>query len=235
MDQLSGPAGEVPIRFFSRRQRPSLMKSFGWLRVLSCSVLVSVRAIAQQTSDSLLPLSENSTWAAEGGFVKGTKEFGFSVGGGFGMEVITSKQTHDWVIGAARYGWIFSDQVGPSHWYRGNWELLLELFGGMQFYPDNAYFVGGGPTIRYNFTAGKRWVPFIDLAAGATATDIRNGDLSTTFEFNLQAGVGVHLFLRKEVALTFQYRFIHFSNAGIEFPNLGVNNSTFLAGLTWFF
>jgi lipid A 3-O-deacylase len=211
------------------------MKGFGWLRVLSCSFIFGVPGFAQQPSEFLLPVAKDSIWAAEGGFARGTKQLGFSVGAGFGMEVITSRQTHDWVIGAGRYGWVFSDQVGAGHWYRGNWELLLELFGGMQFYPDNAYVVGGGPLIRYNFTASKRWVPFIDLGGGATATDIRNGDLSTTFEFNLQGGAGVHLFVRKEVALTFQYRFIHLSNAGLKFPNLGVNNSTFLAGVTWFF
>jgi lipid A 3-O-deacylase len=73
------------------------------------------------------------------------------------------------------------------------------------------------------------------VGAGATATDIRNGDLSTTFEFNLQAGVGTAFFLQKDLAATFQYRFIHLSNAGIQFPNLGVNNSTFLLRLSWFF
>jgi len=64
---------------------------------------------------------------------------------------------------------------------------------------------------------------------------IRNGDLGTTFEFNLQAGAGTHFFVQKDLALTFQYRFIHLSNAGMEFPNLGVNTSTFLLGFSWFF
>ena len=89
--------------------------------------------------------------------------------------------------------------------------------------------------LRYDFATRSKWVPFVDFGAGATATGIRNGDLSTIFEFNLQAGLGTHFFLRNDLALTFQYRFIHLSNAGIEFPNVGVNTSNFLLGLSWFF
>jgi hypothetical protein len=75
----------------------------------------------------------------------------------------------------------------------------------------------------------------VDLGAGVTATDIRSGDISTTFEFNLQAGAGAHYFVAKNLALTAQARFIHFSNAGIKFPNLGVNTITGLIGVSWFF
>lgn len=209
------------------------MKSFASL--LLSSLLLAGARVALPASDFSMVITNKPIWTAEGGFVKGTKEFGLSLGAGFGMEVITSSDTHDWALGSVRYGCIFTDLVGSNHWYRGNYELLIELFGGMQFYPDNAYVVGGGPILRYNFATGKRWIPFIDLGGGIAATDIRNGDLSTTFEFNLQGGAGVHLFVRKEVALTFQYRFIHLSNAGLEYPNLGVNNSTFLGGVTWFF
>ena len=117
---------------------------------------------------------------------------------------------------------------------RGNWELLADLFGGYQFHPEGVYFAGLSPHLRYNFATRTRFVPFVDVGAGATATDIREPDLSTTFEFNLQGGGGTHYFLRDDLALTFQWRFIHLSNAGIKYTNLGVNNSTFLLGLSWF-
>jgi hypothetical protein len=89
--------------------------------------------------------------------------------------------------------------------------------------------------LRYNFVTGSRFVPFFGLGAGVSATDIRNGDLSTTFEFNIQAGPGVRFFLGDHAAVTFQYRFIHLSNAGMDIPNQGVNSSTFLLGMTWVF
>ena len=151
------------------------------------------------------------------------------------MKVITSRRTHDLALAKLEYGWIFSDLKAPDHWYRGNWELVGQLFAGAQFYPDTAYVVGGGPLIRYDFATGHRWVPYIDFGGGVGATDIRNGDLSTTFECNLQSGVGAHVFLRPDVAFTFEYRFLHMSNAGLKFPNLGSNTSLFMAGLSWFF
>src|SRR5205085_11908698 len=98
--------------------------------------------------------------------------------------------------------------------------------GGGQYRPEEAYFIGGGPHLRYDFAPGHNWVPFVDLGAGVTATDIRSGDISTTFEFNLQAGAGAHYFVAKNLALTAQARFVHFSNAGIRFPNLHVNTIT---------
>lgn len=181
--------------------------------------------------------SSDSIWAgAPGdGFSCGTKELNVGIAAGFGMRVITSRGTHDWVMGNLEYGCMFTELVGADHWYRGNWEILAQVFGGVQFYPDTAYVVGGGPIIRYNFATGRRLVPFLDLGGGAAATDIRNGDLSTTFEFNLQGGAGAHWFIRDNLALTLQYRFIHLSNAGIKFPNLGVNTSTFFGGVSWFF
>jgi hypothetical protein len=168
------------------------------------------------------------------GFRKGAHELDVVAGAGFGVRILEN-HAHDLALGAIGFGWMFTDVVADDHWFRGNWELLGELFAGGQFRPDSAYFVGGGPHLRYNIATKHRWVPFLDLGAGATATDIRNGDISTTFEFNLQAAAGAHVFLRDNLALTLQARFIHFSNAGIQFPNLGVNTLTGLVGLSWFF
>jgi opacity protein-like surface antigen len=151
------------------------------------------------------------------------------------MEIFGGEHTHNWWITAAQYSHVLSDLRGAGHWYGGNWEFVGQLFGGEQFYPSHAYFVGVTPILRYDFAAGHRLVPFVDAGAGLTATDIRDGELSTTFEFNLQIGAGIHWFVADDVALTFQYRFIHLSNAGIEYPNNGVNNNTILLGVTAFF
>jgi hypothetical protein len=205
-----------------------------FLGILTAGLLLARSAEAQPTNS--LSDGHSSVWAdgVGSGFRKGTVELDVGAGAGLGIVVLTGVGEHHWVNGIVDYGWIFSDVVGKGHWYRGNWELLADLFGGYQFSPEGAYFIGLSPHIRYNFATGSRFIPFIDFGAGATATDIREPDLSTTFEFNLQGGGGLHYFLRDDLALTFQWRFIHFSNAGIKFPNTGVNNSTFLLGLSWF-
>src|SRR6267142_5971729 len=53
----------------------------------------------------------NSIWVGEPGegFKQWTKEFGVGIGAGFGMTVITSRGTHDWVLGTLEYGWVISD------------------------------------------------------------------------------------------------------------------------------
>jgi len=169
------------------------------------------------------------------GFRRNIFETDASLGAGFGMKVLESSQAHDLALARVNFGWIFTDVVADQHWYRGNWELLAEVFAGAQYRPDIDYVVGIGPVLRYNFATGSRWVPFIDGSTGVSATSIRAGDLSTTFEFNLQAGAGTHYFFRENLAATLQYRFLHLSNANLKTPNRGVNDSVIYIGLSWFY
>jgi hypothetical protein len=124
---------------------------------------------------------------------------------------------------------------GIGHWYRGNWELRAELFGGSQFSPASEWLVGLTPHLRYNFATGTRLIPFADFGAGVTGTGIALPDLSTRFEFNEQGAVGAHWFLGNHFALTVEARGIHVSNAGIRQPNNGVNSVIGMIGFTRFF
>jgi lipid A 3-O-deacylase len=125
--------------------------------------------------------------------------------------------------------------VAKDHFWRGNFELLGSLFGGEQFNSHTAYLVGIAPLLRYNFATGSRFVPFIDGGAGLTLTDIRKPDLSTDFEFNVQAGIGAQWFFNPHIAASLQGRWLHLSNAGLDSPNQGVNTTMFLLGLNWFY
>jgi hypothetical protein len=55
------------------------------------------------------------------------------------------------------------------------------------------------------------------------------------FQFNLQGGFGCYYFLKDNLALTLQYRFLHLSNACIELPNMGVNTNIICIGLSRYF
>jgi hypothetical protein len=192
---------------------------------------------ARKSAAPSLGRSTFGLWTAEAGdgFNRGAQHLGVAAEIGLGIEALGSSQAHDLALGSLEYGYILTDPLCEDHWLKGNLELLGEVFGGEQYRPDNAFVLGLTPHLRYNFTPGHRWVPFLDIGAGATATDIRNGDLSTKFQFNLQAGVGAHYFLRDHLALTAHFRFLHLSNAGIAEPNLGVNTVNFLIGASWFF
>ncbi len=169
------------------------------------------------------------------GFHKGLFQVGATVGAGFGVEVFGGTLAHDLARASANVGWIFTGVMARNKWYRGNLELLLELFGGGQFKPDNRYFIGLTPLLRYNFATGSRWVPFVEAGAGVSSTNIDGPDLTRNFQFNIQVGGGTHYFLSERTALTVQYRWLHFSNARIRLPNHGTNTKMFEVGVSCFF
>jgi len=194
-------------------------------------------ALHAQTLTAELTLQPNrpSVWndSIGSGFREDTFDAGFSLGAGFGTRVFGSPQTHDLVLGSGRFGWVFSDVVGRDEWWRGNWEWLNEVFSGLQVNGVNRYVVGWTTGLRYSFATGTRWVPFIDGGVGLSGTDIGLRDLGEPFEFNVQVGIGTHYFFRENIALTMQYRWLHFSDGGISDINRGVNTQMFEGGLTW--
>ena len=173
--------------------------------------------------------------AAGEGFKSSVQTICFAAGATTGFQAFGGEQDHDLVLASLSYGHMVGRVIGEDHWYRGNWELRGELFGGVQYSPSSDCLIGLTPHLRYNLATGTRWIPFVDGGAGVTATSIGPPDLSGTFEFNLQANAGVNWFMRDNLALTFQVGFLHVSCAGIHYPNQGLNGTTGMAGLTWFF
>jgi opacity protein-like surface antigen len=207
--------------------------------MLSILMMIGLSAELAYSDEPVLkpsPSSENIWVDGIGsGFRKGLYQVGGTVGAGFGIRVFGTSVDHDLALGSANLGWVFTDVMASDKWYRGNLELLLELFGGEQFRPNDRYFIGLTPLIRYNFATGSRWVPFVDAGAGVSSTNIDGPDLTGNFQFNVQVGVGTHYFLSDRTALTVQYRWLHFSNAHTQLPNNGTNTQMFHVGVTWFF
>src|SRR6266404_5410480 len=193
--------------------------------------------INNSTNGLSLTSSETSIWEAGvgEGFRRGTRTLGFSTGAGFGVAVFGGRQKHDLALMSLDYGCMIGAVRGENHWYRGNWEIRCELFGGAEFKPSSEWVVGLSPHLRYNFATGTRWIPFLDFGAGVTATGIGHPDLSNTFEFKLQACTGVQWFVKNNCAVTFESRWLHLSSAGISTPNQGVNTVIGMVGLSWFF
>lgn len=219
-------------------------------RVTYCALLASLLApaiaaraetdlplIASAAGPDLALQSKSTIWqdTVGNGFKSGSQSLTLSAGAGPGVTILGSREHHDMFLTSLAYGYMLGPVRGDGHWYKGNWELRGELWGGIQYEPNNEWMIGLTPHLRYNFATGTRWVPYIDLAAGLTATSIREPDLSQTFEFNLQAAGGVRWFLTDNVALGLEVRFLHLSDAGMTDPNYGVNNVSGLFGVSWFF
>jgi hypothetical protein len=196
--------------------------------------------ITSSISETLLPSDQQPESIWEGnigdGFSPTVQTISFEAGGTAGLATFGGRQRHDLGLASLAYGHMWGDVVAKDHWYRGNWEIRGELFGGAQFSPSSGdWLVGLAPHLRYNFATGTRWIPFLDAGAGVTATGIGPPDLSGTFEFNLQADTGFHWFVRKDMAMTIEVGYLHVSCAGLHDPNLGLNAIKAMGGITWFF
>jgi lipid A 3-O-deacylase len=169
------------------------------------------------------------------GFQSTAQSLSFELGVAPGLALLGSRQAHDLALASLSYGHMLCGVLAEDHWFRGNWEIRGELFGGAQYSPTADWIVGLTPHLRYNFATGTRWMPFVDGGAGVTATEIGPPDLSGTFEFNLQANCGLHWLIRDNLALTFETGYMHLSCAGIHKPNQGLNCVKGMLGLSWFF
>jgi opacity protein-like surface antigen len=200
----------------------------------------AVSALAQDTNSSSSSFKAETSPALPAivqppAFLPTNWNIGFTFGAGFGVKALGSAQAHGLADASVHVGKLLASD-SPTQWPPlRHLELAGELWTGAQYHPDTAYVAGFTPVLRYHFLRGARLSPFADAGAGLTATDIGHPDLSTTFEFNLQAGGGIQWFLQDNVALTLQARYVHLSNAGMDSPNDGVNTFVFSGGLSWFF
>jgi len=189
-------------------------------------------------SPSAPPVSDAPDIWADGvgnGFKAGVQSVSLSLGAGQGVHIFGGKQCHELALASLSYGLMLGPVKGSDHWYRGNWEVRGELFGGSEFAPNEEWVVGLTPHLRYNFATGTRWVPYADVGAGVSATSVGPPDLSHTFEFNLQAATGVRWFFRNNLAFSVEARYLHMSCAGMHTPNLGLNNVGGMVGISWFY
>lgn len=132
-------------------------------------------------------------------------------------------------------GYTVTDVHGPFP-VRGSVELIFEPTFLITATPKQTFGEGASLLFRYNFVTASRWVPFFDLGIGILHWNLSlPGNLETRFNFTLQGGPGLHYFATDHLAITGQVRLHHISNAGRERPNVGVNSSVYLLGVSYFF
>ncbi len=162
--------------------------------------------------------------------------FGVFAGGGSGVGERTDVQMFR---AGARIGRVMTGELGRG-WLRGTFELAGEItpidyifWSGYQ----NVYGFGLTPVdLKWNFTHGRRVVPFIEAAAGVlfTNANIPPGDTSK-INFTPGGGGGMHIFIKRDRAITWTLRAVHISNASLGNHNPGINASLQGSlGYTWF-
>ncbi len=172
--------------------------------------------------------------------------------GGYGNGV---GKAGDWrfVEAGMRFGKVLTHELGGGP-LRGNLEFsgdLIPLYLVHQpeivrLGPDLFARTGKGQTIygagvnpfvvKWNFTRGKKIVPFAGIDGGVllTAQDMPQPDTSVV---NFASGVefGAHFFRSEKRAVTLSGHVLHVSNASIGNHNPGLNATLhFRLGYTWF-
>lgn len=128
----------------------------------------------------------------------------------------------------------------PNRLFKGSFEGIIELDTMPVVRGPADIVIGGSLLLRYNYQTHKdrRWVLYLQGGGGGMYTDAYlHGSpvLTTGFEFIVQWGAGMNIFLNRRLALTTEFSFFHFSNGGIVLPNISVNQAGFLIGLTYYF
>lgn len=145
-----------------------------------------------------------------------------------------------YALAELRLGIMLSDNYGDG-FFRGNWEFLVEAFGGPIFSGPGDGLAGIDIFLRRNFVQpDSRVVPYIQVGGGGVYSDAADDDpiqrnIGSDFSFMLQAEIGVRYHLRPNLAINTAIEYRHISNASTSSRNQGLNSLGGHIGLSWFY
>ena len=169
-------------------------------------------------------------------FEIGNSDFGAQVGWGHTVDIPPGPNRTDlgFLFFFPNWQYNLTGLIAKSSWYQGAWFYHMEA--GFAFADrDDKFLVGWSPVLaQYKFLDPKRnWAPNVLVGAGFAMTnwkDVAERELGSEFQFTLHGGVGLEYFKGKG-AYSINYRYFHVSNAGIQFPNIGLNAHLFTLGM----
>jgi hypothetical protein len=199
-------------------------------------------------------------------------EYGALVQGGNGLE---DRTAFKFLLAGGHLGRVLTDPHGPS-FLKGDFEYAVEVFPFWESYtpkfqrlncPVGATLASQckGPTtsggtyrgvsvtpiiLRWNFTHGKRLMPWMQGAGGLVYTTrkypgigslnasdpTQTGPAADTsvWNFTPQFGIGAHYFVKPRRSVDFSANAVHVSSASLGDKNPGVNESVqFSVGYSW--
>lgn len=112
--------------------------------------------------------------------------------------------------------------------------FVLEPFINTIVEPNNNIEVGSNFLLKYVFPLTDTFQPYIKGGLGILYMSEHTSEQGSQYNFLPQAGVGMHIFFRKNIACSFEYRYRHLSNASSKHPNRGIDANMFLGGISIF-
>lgn len=206
---------------------------FRSLLALLLFVGLGAAALAQErssaTADRNMP--ENSLYNGRGAW-----DFGLLAGGGSAAGKSSDTQ---FFFAGGRIGRVLTPDLFRSSPVRGNVEYAIEILPVYTVFTPNGAVYGGSVKpfiLRWNFTAPRRVVPYLQFAGGAlfTTSNVPPGDTSQ-INFTPQLGGGIHWFRSEKRSVDFGVDLVHHSNASLGNHNPGYNASVFFSvGYSWY-
>lgn len=144
----------------------------------------------------------------------------------------TRTQVQTWDL-IARYGYFLSDEVGRGSWYQGRHQLLMEVPFHLAVDQGGRSMTGGYLLGSWKFTSLGDLAPYIFAGGGVLFVDLGLSSMGSRLDFSYQGGSGLQYLIRKDLALTAEYRYHHISNADTASPNEPLNSSKFLLGISF--
>ena len=119
-------------------------------------------------------------------------------------------------------------------WFKGQFEWAPELWLALFTHPYIRPLIGVIPLqFRYVFQPEFKVHPYLFAGAGFLYANVNRKETGSDWNFNPQFGAGLYYSISDAASLIFEYRHVHISNAGLEEDNSGMNNHTFLAGVSF--
>jgi hypothetical protein len=212
-----------------------LLSRFG----LFLAILLSGHLTASRAGHEMVEMKESKT-VVETPFDKGRQEAQVLAGAFFSFDPGSrDRLDFDIATGTLRLGWMLNTPEGDSC-MRGNFEFLVEVFGGGVINGPGNGLVGGSLLLRYNWVQPDTWiVPYFQIGAGGLYNDAYRDHsqraLGEALEFNLQATVGCRFMMNPHWALVLEGGYLHISNGGLAERNVGVDTLGGRIGVNYFF
>lgn len=160
---------------------------------------------------------------------KGTKQCGVNFGLGQGTSDIRFASIYPY------FGKVMTDPMGKG-WLRGNVEGIVEGAFSYVHKNQNTYSSGINLLARYNFLpSSDNWRPYIQGGLGIVYTNLGLHSFGSNFNFTSNIAGGIQYFFNKENSINLEWRYFHFSNAGLDSDNRGLNMSNLFIGFSHIF
>jgi hypothetical protein len=119
--------------------------------------------------------------------------------------------------------------------HRGTLSFVLEPKINAVINPDTDVEIGISLGLKYRYPFSNKLSGYVLGTVGPHYISVETVDQADGFIFFNTIGAGVSFTLKKNSALSLEYRFRHISNAGISDPNNGIDSHMIGIGYTLFF